>query len=142
VAGDQRLRRAPEQVVGILAVAPAQLEYVAEPAGDEQADGRAPALQQRVEADRGAVHERLRAGQRVRRERFPDRPQHALVGRLGREQLAHHDRAAVRRVGDQVRERAADVDADPHPSHRAGCFCISAGQPMVGSHRHALRFVR
>ena len=66
--GTSGARRAPEQVVRILAVAAAQLEHVAEAAGDQQADASRPGA--RSSAFRPTVvpcTNVSRAGQRVRR---------------------------------------------------------------------------
>src|SRR5262249_25024430 len=46
-----------KEVVGIGAVAPSDLERIAEAARGEQADDGAPALENRVEADRRSVQE-------------------------------------------------------------------------------------
>jgi hypothetical protein len=106
----QGRRRGPAQVEGVLAGAPPDLEHVAEALGAEQPDDRAAALQQRVQAHRGAVGEPPQARQAVAGDPG-DGVQHAARRGLGvRQPLADRDRAAV--VGDDVRERPADVDAD------------------------------
>ena len=98
------------QSPGLAAVAPAHLQHVAEAAGGDHADARAAPFQQRVGADRGAVHDRaeafdvsqgLQALQKARR----------LVAAVRRH---FGDAEAARRLVEtkQIGEGAADVDAD------------------------------
>jgi hypothetical protein len=65
VAGDEGRWRGPEEVVGVSAVAPPDLQHVPEALGGHQADDNALMLKEGVEPDRRAVQEVIRLGQVV-----------------------------------------------------------------------------
>ena len=77
----QRRHRTPEQVVGVAAVGPPQLQDVAEAPGGDQPHRRAATLQQRVQPDRGAVHEVPAVGQPGTAGGHVDRVQHPALRR-------------------------------------------------------------
>ena len=110
VARHHRLEPAP-QAPGLRPVAPAHFQHVAKARGGDEAGHCAGALDQRVGADRGAVHHR-----RDRAEiggHGADAVEHAL-GRIVPRGRHLADRAGAARLveGEHVGERAADVDAD------------------------------
>jgi hypothetical protein len=109
-ARHQRRRVAGEDVVEVVAVGAADLEHVAEAARRQQPHHGAAPLEQRVEADRGAVDEELGGGEGVAADRGVDRVADPLLGRRGRRELLrdpHLARALV--IKDQVGKRASDV---------------------------------
>ena len=101
----------PPQAPGAAAIAAAHFEHVAKAARRDDADLRPAPLQQRVGADRGAVHDRALRGAADRGEavekalRLVAAPRGHLRGR---------ERARGGVEAEQVGERAADVDPDDH----------------------------
>jgi hypothetical protein len=112
-ARDQRGRRRVEQVVHLRTVAALDLDHVAEAARGEQPDDRPAPLQQRVQADGGAVQEVVRPPQVLVRDGDADRLEDPALG-LGRGRRGLRDPDAARGLveEDQVGERATDVDTD------------------------------
>ena len=107
---DQRLRLDPGDVVVAAPVAPLDEGDVAKTLGRHIGDGGALALEDRVGRHRGAepdvadVRRCLEA---------PETAEDAFVGVVGRRQdLPDIDRPGLRIVAHEIRERAADIDAD------------------------------
>jgi hypothetical protein len=116
VAGHDGLEIAPQPQVS-RPVAAAHLQHVAEAMGGDDADARALALQQRVGADRGAVHDGGDVAEiRHRRAAMPFRspPPRRRGGRhLGDVRALPVASSSAKQVG----EGAADIDADMRPAH-------------------------
>ena len=104
------------QPPGAAPVAAAHLQHVAETARCDDADLRAAPLQQRVGADRGAMHDRALRGAADRGEAVEEALR--LVA-APRGHLRGRERARGRIEAEQVGERAADVDPDDHAHARA-----------------------
>ena len=112
-ARDERRRGAPEQVVGLVPVAAAGLEDVAEPLRAEEPDGCAGTREERVQAHRRAVQEVAGAVELATAERLLDRGDDTELRRSRRRRLLVDTYlAGLVVVVDEVRERAADVHAD------------------------------
>ena len=112
---------------------PGDLEHVLEACIGDQPDGRAAALQDRVQPERGSVHHGADLAQRVVQP--VDGGQHALARPVrGSRRLPGPHRAVVGVEGDRVDERAADVDGHPQarPRHRRSCGCVRPGPPRPG----------
>src|SRR3546814_75659 len=126
VARDHRLEDAA-QAPGGGAVAAAHLQHVAEPGcGDDAGRGPAP-LQQRVGADRGAVHHRGDRGDPVDPRLDPGEDALGLV-RTGRRDLADLGAAGDLVEDEDVGEGPADVDAD-HITSAHGASAHEAALP-------------
>ena len=131
--GDQGLRVLDLQVVDVVAEFVPHLEHVAEPAGGDERGDRSAPFDQRVDDERGPVHERrtlvqrrgLLLGQKIESVEDPFR----RVARRG-ERLFEPQRAGDVVDGDEIGERAADIRAYAqrlpglcHPGIRA-CGCV------------------
>ncbi len=128
-AGDQRGGPPIQDVVHAQEVAAPDLEHVPEPLGGDEAGQRALALEQGVDPDGGAVDDEAAVGQA--RARLVHAAEDALEQVVrGREGLRVHHRPGRLVERDQVREGAADVDADPE-SH--GCAEYTGVRPRVAS---------
>src|SRR4051794_22655912 len=117
--GHQRSRQLDQQVVELVPVFAAHLQYVAEPGGREQRGARALALDQRVRDESRAVHELLDVA-RVQA-RVGKCPYQTFFNRSGGfvvrgEHLADGDDTGVVEY-TKVGERATDVDTDPQAGH-------------------------
>ena len=120
-----------------------QLEDVAEPFGDEQAQPGAGALDQRVHGDRGAVHDgadlaevdAVLVGEALKAD--PNG-----LGELvrGRGDLQADDLARLRVEEGEVGEGPADVDAEPVARH-ARSSTAAAGRSQCG-HGRAISIAR
>ena len=123
-ARHERRRPPVEHVVHPEEVAAADLEHVAEALGRDEAGPGALALEERVDADGRAVDDEPAV--REPRARLVDAAEHAVEEIARRaERLGGDDRAGGLVERDQVREGAADVDADseshfPRSIGRAG----------------------
>ena len=95
-------------------VAAAHLQHVAKAARGDDADARALALQQRVGADRGAVHDRADAGRRRPARSRPFMKPRASSPRCDGTLAVRNVRVCFVEQ-EQVGEGAADVDADDQP---------------------------
>ena len=115
---DERLGLLVVQVVEAVAVAARDVVDVAGAGRGEQQHTLAAALQEGVQPLRRAVHREVDLGGGV--DHLSESREHALrevVG--GRGRLAGGVAAALRVVGDDVRERTADVHRDPVRAHPA-----------------------
>ena len=137
VAGNERRRRLPEEVVGVVAIAAAHLEHIAEAAGRDQPDGGTAPLEQRIQADGGAVQEERRRGDALRAERGLDRAHDPALGCIGPGRLlAHHDLARAVIAPHEIRERPTHVDAQKR-CHAAGGYAAAAPLSCAGRTRFA-----
>ena len=126
-ARDEWGRAVAEEIDGPVHPQSRDVEDVLEPGGDEQRERRAAALDHRVRADRGAVHDErvvLRCEAALRKHLAQARF-HAFreIGRR-RRHLEGLDRGVAGRVAvpdREIREGAADVDADAKHARRIGC---------------------
>ncbi len=114
----QRLVLAEEQIVGVGPVDAADLVDIAEALGDQQRRLRAGALEQRVDADGGAVKEEIRvfdiglcAVERVA-DAFDQRV-------MGRQRLSEGELGAGLVERREIGESAADIDGDAQPARRS-----------------------
>ena len=140
--GHQRQRSSPVEIERVRQPQALQLEDVAEPFGDEQAQPGAGALDQRVHRDRRAVHDgadlaevdAVLVGQTLKAD--PDG-----LGELvrGRGDLQADDLAGLRVEQGEVGERPADVDAEPVARH-ARSSTAAAGRSQ--SHGRAISIAR
>ena len=103
------------QAPGAAAVAAAHLQRVAKPARGDDADFRPAPFQQRVGADRGAMHDRLHARRAAQRRSPLRNPSASSPRRDGT--FARAERAASGIQQEQVGERAADIDPDNDATH-------------------------
>ena len=107
---DQRLRLDPGDVVVAAPVAPLDEGDVAEALGRHVGDARALALEDGVGRHRGAEPDVADVRGRVE---APEAAENSFVGVVGRRQdLPDVDRPGFRIVAHEIRERAADIDAD------------------------------
>jgi len=135
VARQERRRVIPRQVVEVGAILAAQPQQVLESGGGDERDPRAAPLEQRIGRDGGAVDENCLGGTHppslfpippvVDRTKQPDR----WIFRRRRD-LANLD-AAVVVQSDEIGERAADVDAEPHGTRRHRSHSSTSTNPAV-----------
>jgi len=134
LAGNQRVRLQHVQVVGLVALLPAEDEHVAEAARGNQRRLRPAPLDDRVGRDRRRVEKlpyAVRARSRLfeqRRQAVPDR--FGGVGGRGRN-LVDRNAARLLVAKHEVGKGAAHIDADPVRDSIA-CHGVAAraGQPM------------
>ena len=132
-ARHERLGPVGPRVVERRPVLAGDLDHVGEALGGDQRDPGAPPLEQGVGGDRGAVGRATPAGRRRRAGRRPRR--RARLARVARRRRHLGDRAVG---GDEVGERAAGVDPDPHEhrlSRRPGgapARCVAEPGVQVG----------
>ena len=138
-ARHQRLGLVPGQVEHVGHADAADLQHVAEAARGDQAGPGAGALQDGVGADGGAVQHLLDARPGRCSSSFSsaatpaDHGAARIVGR-GRHLALVQD--AVARHDDDVRERAPDIDRNPHASpHLPRCLPYSECDAASGHHR-------
>jgi len=121
LALDQRFFATSGEVVGVGHARPCDLHHVAIAARDHQRDGSAPALDDGVERQRGAMHHQLHraAGRLVALEQHVDPARDRLGGGGGDARLlVVVDPRGVEVGHDEVGEGAADIDADSISGHR------------------------
>ncbi len=121
----QRGREAEEEVVNVVALFDAHFEDVAEARGREQADLGAPAFDDGVGDQRGAVQKFSDIGEldAFGGDQFVETLEraHRGIGRR-RQALVQPELAAFRIEQDEIGEGAADIEADP----------IAGGKPIQG----------
>ena len=116
VAGDERRRPLGEQAIHIGDLEAGELEHVAEVLGREEGELQPLPLDHRVDADGGAMGEvgDLARADAVALAEALDALHDLAARRIGaREHLQALDLARLLIEHGEVRERAADVDADP-----------------------------
>ena len=139
LARHQLHRRRHAQVVAIVLQALAHLDDVAMAFGGQQADLGALVLEQRVGRDRRAVDDALGARPASRRDRCPSasasRSRPSITPSdwsAGVEAALAMRDAALRIDRHEIRERAADIDADP-------ITCLSCPRPRRSRARRRAR---
>ena len=126
VARHEGRRGLDEEVVHVVAPLVADLQGVAEPHGREERGAGPLALDQRVGGQRRPVDDRahLRDGHLRLPEERDDARLHAVGGVLGRGEHFPHAQSPGGFVhDDEIRERAADVDAEPR-GHGRECTTV------------------
>src|SRR5262249_57909458 len=120
---------------GAAAVAPAHLQGVAKAARRDHADLRTAPLEQRVGADRGAVHDRADRGRAAQRREAVGEADRLVAA--ARRHLGGTEAAARGIEPEQVGEGAADVDADDdiaaHDAARSFAVAASSSEPSSRS---------
>jgi hypothetical protein len=138
-ARDHRQRARAVQIERVRQPQALELEDVAEPLGDEQAEPRTGSLDQRVHRDRRAVDDsadltRLDAVL-VGQARQPDTDGLSELVR-GRGDLQAEQLARLGVEEGEVGEGAADVDSEPVPRHRCRDCAASAASRQASAEHH------
>jgi hypothetical protein len=112
----QRIREAEKQVVDVVALLGAHFERVAEAPRGEQAEARAAPLDDRIGHQCGAVDDLRHLGEPDAglgsERRKPLERRNRRVPRRG-QALVERNAAVTAVIEDEIREGAADIEADP-----------------------------
>ncbi len=135
VARQERRRMTARQIVQRDPILPPQPQQILEPRRGDERDPRAAPFQERVRRDGRAVYEDV-----DRRPALPqgvDRPKQADGWITRRARDLADGQGPVGSGGDQIGERPADVDADPHTGacvlDRHQCMTSTTANPDVAS---------